>query len=208
MKYDALIILGKGVTATGAIPKIVQREIDAAIRLSKKQHLPIIFSGKHSGLIEQPGKYTEAAGMKKYALSKGAARSRLFIEEQSLDTIGNAVFSKVIIDEHSWKNVLIFCTESHRARVQYIFKTLYPATIYTISYRTCKQKLSWRQRIHIRYYEWSATRFARWFLRQPHPATALAQQNWLHCQHFLYQHNWLQHWLVKHVNPPVHRKPV
>lgn len=108
MKYDAIIILGKGVSAKGMIPKIVQREINAAIQLSKKQHVSIIFSGKHSGLIEQPGKYTEAAGMRRYALSQGVSRSRLFVEEQSQDTIGNALFSKAIIDAHHWQHLLIF----------------------------------------------------------------------------------------------------
>lgn len=205
-RADVIIILGKGVSAAGEIPKIVQREINAAIRVSKKQHIPIIFSGKHSGLIPSPGKYTEAAAMQHYALKHGASRSLVFVEEQSQDTIGNALFSKKIIDQHSWKHILVFCTQPHVARVRYIFSKLYPSE-YTVSYRTCRQRLTWQQYEHIKYYEWSSTRFAYWLLNKPRPAAATPLQRWLQHQHFMYHPNLFKLCLVKYINPPVHRLP-
>ncbi len=199
---DVIIILGKGVASDGSIPKIVQRQITTAIQLSNDKRIPIILSGKHWGLERNPAiKYTEAAGMKKYALQHGANRTRLLIEDQSHDTIGNAIFSRVIIDQHDWHNILVFATNWHLPRVKYIFKKIYP-TNYKLSYRGFLHHTTlW----HVWRHECIAFIFAWIFLKRSRPALATAQQRWLQQQSFMYQPTLSKQWLSKLLRHPAHR---
>lgn len=207
MQIDVIIILGKGVYADGSIPRVVQNEIDAALRLCREQDIPaIIFSGKYWGLQRRPAHLTEAATMKQYARSRGAAHIRLVSEEKSQDTIGAAVFTRQIVDRHSWKNVLVFCTQHHLPRAQYIFNRIY-GSAYTIQYRACAQQLSRRQYWHMRRYEWLAWRYARWVFRRPWLSSSQQQQHYLRRYDFMYHRSALKQLLRYLMKRSVHRHP-
>ena len=59
--------------------------------------------------------------MKEYAIRLGVPSRKIFIEEQSKDTVGNAVFTKQILKKNKWKNVLLVTSDYHVERSMFIF---------------------------------------------------------------------------------------
>jgi uncharacterized SAM-binding protein YcdF (DUF218 family) len=87
---EVAVVLGGGLSATGEPSASTTARARAAAHLAQKRpSLAIITSGSH-GDDPAPAK-TEAAVMADLIEATGVPRKRLFLEEQSRDTIGNAV---------------------------------------------------------------------------------------------------------------------
>ncbi len=104
----------------------LQGRIDTALNLIRKgdyQH--IVFSGGFtSGKIR-----SEAEFMLQYARSTGGVgETTVMLEERSLDTLGNAIFTHSILKESgivpSRVSVVTSCYHSHRS--EYIFRSVFP----------------------------------------------------------------------------------
>jgi uncharacterized SAM-binding protein YcdF (DUF218 family) len=59
--------------------------------------------------------------MKKYAIKLGVPSKNIFTEENSKDTIGNAIFSKEIVLKKKWKNIILVTSDYHIERSLFIF---------------------------------------------------------------------------------------
>ncbi len=196
-KPMVIIILGKGVIGESNIPTVVQHEINYAINLSRTQPVhAIIFSGDYWGFGEKTTGLTEAAAMKQYALTlQPPAKLLLLTEELSKDTIGNLVYSKKIIDQYGWKEVLILTTATHLARVQYITERVFGQG-YKLMYHGHEHSMTVWQYFYARRYERLAWWYMRYMLwRMPSKTDAAAA--WLQRRRFIYQ---LVRWLR-----PAHR---
>jgi uncharacterized SAM-binding protein YcdF (DUF218 family) len=87
---EVAVVLGGGLSATGEPSASTTARARAAAHLAQKRpSLAIITSGSH-GEDPAPAK-TEAAVMADLIEAAGVRRERLFLEERSRDTIGNAV---------------------------------------------------------------------------------------------------------------------
>jgi uncharacterized SAM-binding protein YcdF (DUF218 family) len=52
--------------------------------------------------------------------------NKIYLEEKSLDTISNAVFSKEIVDRHKdWKNIFLLTSDYHMKRSLWLFKKIF-----------------------------------------------------------------------------------
>jgi uncharacterized SAM-binding protein YcdF (DUF218 family) len=49
----------------------------------------------------------------------------IYLEENSMDTLGNAYFSKQFFLKYNWKSIIIITSNFHLARTQYLFKKVY-----------------------------------------------------------------------------------
>lgn len=189
---DVIIILGQGVNADGSVPAHVQHEIQYAIQLCHEQHIPaIMFSGKYSGFIKHPNAVTEAQAMYDYAQSLDPKNILLLIEEESEDTIGNIVFSKVLVDEHNWKNLLIISHPQHLVRVQFIAKRVFDDA-YQVTYQGHQKITTAKWFRHTRYFNALALVYTRWLLRHSWPESNTQMIAWISKHHFLYNGSWLK----------------
>lgn len=69
---------------------------------------------------------SESVCMAEYVLSRGVDSKSLFIQPYSRDTIGEAVFSKEIVDKNKWKNIAILSSDYHiKYRACIIFDKVY-----------------------------------------------------------------------------------
>jgi hypothetical protein len=69
---------------------------------------------------------TIAEVMKKYAIERGIPTSAIIKEENSLDTVGNAFFTKRdIMRPQRWKSLVVVTSEYHVPRVRDIFGFIY-----------------------------------------------------------------------------------
>jgi uncharacterized SAM-binding protein YcdF (DUF218 family) len=119
---DAIIALAGGIDSAGAlVPRNYQR-LDTAIDLFQEGVAPhLIVTGGWSFLSRQPER-TEAEQMKEYAISKGVPESAILTEDDSHDTIGQAVFVKQqLLIPRSWNSLTLVTSESHLSRSERLF---------------------------------------------------------------------------------------
>lgn len=92
---DALLILG------GENPQEHSRSNHAYTiysNVNREEPLSLILTGRGSGLSNRLPKEPEAVAMQKYLHSLGVPEERMHLETQALDTLGNMVFSRPILD--------------------------------------------------------------------------------------------------------------
>lgn len=70
-------------------------------------------------------KRSEAKAAAEYAISLGVPENKIFLEEKSQDTIGNAFFTKInFLEPKKWENIIIVTSEFHIKRTKYLFKKI------------------------------------------------------------------------------------
>lgn len=127
LKYDAVIIPGGGLERETGLPNAwVRGRLDKAIKMSNDTRYFIVLSRgtthKAPPLDTRHFPITEAAASAKYLVEKGIEASRVLIEGISLDTIGNAYFTRTTICDPMRLHKLVVVTSSfHMARTRAIF---------------------------------------------------------------------------------------
>lgn len=107
---DYAIILGAGLEEDKVSPRL-KRRLDGAYIFLKESDIPIIVSGG-KGPDEL---IAEAEAMKRYLVSKGVAKHRIILEDQSTSTQENIFFSnQKILVKHP--KVVIFTSDYHMYR--------------------------------------------------------------------------------------------
>jgi uncharacterized SAM-binding protein YcdF (DUF218 family) len=124
MEYDAIIVLGRRLNEDGSLPQTAIERADKAIELFNQNLADrIITTGAHSFWDDKPSKATEAQALANYLISNGISEEKIFREEESVETIGNAYFSKVnILEPNQWKSIIVVTSDFHVARAEYNFK--------------------------------------------------------------------------------------
>lgn len=133
MQSQAYIVLGGGIAKDGVLSPTSRARLDYALELYKLQPKPLVLSGRWSLLSDTPPPVTEAAAMRDYALSQGLAASQLLLEEESMETIGNAYFSFVRhVWPQRWHAVEVVTSAFHAERTQYCFKKVFASSCHVL----------------------------------------------------------------------------
>lgn len=115
---DLLLVLGSGKSITPRCDHTfyIQKNIN-------KNYIDTILSGKGTSNI------TEAESMKNYLTFLGLPEKHCYLEEKSMDTLGNMVFSQPIISQilsgHSSKKLGLVTQEDHMARSVWLSKKVF-----------------------------------------------------------------------------------
>src|SRR3954462_14400288 len=120
---DAIIVLGRGVRADGSLGLIARGRVDRALELFAKKVAPrIIFCGRSSLVAQGAQTVTEAAAMARYAASHDLPAIATFLEEESVDTIGNAYFARTRwLDPNDWRSIRVVTSDFHIPRASWLF---------------------------------------------------------------------------------------
>ena len=71
---------------------------------------------------KNPPPLSEAKSMKKYMVSAGIPKKAIVLEEDSMDIVGNAYFTKKnILKPKKWKNIILITSDFHMRRTKIIF---------------------------------------------------------------------------------------
>jgi uncharacterized SAM-binding protein YcdF (DUF218 family) len=110
--------------------------ITAAVELARRYpSARIIFSGGNSSLIYGGG--VEAAIAVHEFEALGIAHDRITAEEQSRNTIENAVFSRLIADPKPGERWLVVTSAYHMPRAMGVFRAAgFPVEAYPVDWRT------------------------------------------------------------------------
>ena len=123
-RADALVVLGRGVEADGALPRLARQRVERAAELFAWETAPrIIFSGRCSLMVESIPAVTEARAMAEYAVALGLPRAALHVEEESRDTIGNAYFVlRCFLEPNDWTSIRVVTSDFHIQRTAWVFQ--------------------------------------------------------------------------------------
>lgn len=124
---EAFIVLGGGLDRTEELSEKVTQRMDVTISEWQEATAPYVtISGGHSFLARKIPTTSEATVMKQYAIDKGVPESDIFIEECSLDTVGNALFTKTnIVIPNGWEHLIVVTSSSHLPRAVKIFEHVF-----------------------------------------------------------------------------------
>ena len=129
-KYDAIITLSGGVRSENQVPPWVEERLNAAIKLKNQTkyiittsaatpHLPLPLNKNKQPLYD-------ARVMNNILISKGIEPNKILTESFSLDTVGNAIFTKLLItDPLQLKKLLIITSEFHMPRSKVYFNKIF-----------------------------------------------------------------------------------
>jgi uncharacterized SAM-binding protein YcdF (DUF218 family) len=114
------ILLGGGITYRGKLTSECKLRADVALHLYQKGTIDSIIL---SGLAQwRTPKRTEAEIYAEYLVDSGVKASDLFLEQESRDTIGNAIYSKQLaLEKKLGMNYIIITSDYHLKRSLYIF---------------------------------------------------------------------------------------
>lgn len=127
MTSKIIIVLSGGINKNSSLPLYVRQRLDLACRLFKNgKGMAIILSGRGTKRKQQIPKYTEAKIMRNYLVKKKVPKNKIFLEEKSYDTIGNAYFTRnLYLEPKKWYNVIVITSHFHLARTKKIFQWVF-----------------------------------------------------------------------------------
>jgi uncharacterized SAM-binding protein YcdF (DUF218 family) len=124
---EAIIVLGFDLTSKEKLARRAVARLDIAHELWKNKAAPkIVVSGRHSLSKPKIPSRTQAEVMKKYLVKKDVPADDILLEDLSLDTIGNAYFTKIkVVIPNKWEKIIVVTSETHLPRAEETFGHIY-----------------------------------------------------------------------------------
>lgn len=127
--YDAILIPGGGVRASGELPLWVQTRFDKVLEIYQGETIIPLSAGtplKPPPLNEHGFPLLESVAGANYLVQHGIAPDMILIESSSYDTIGNAFFARVIhVEPRKFQNLLVITSEFHMPRTESVFRWIF-----------------------------------------------------------------------------------
>lgn len=117
------VVLGSGLLADGNPSEVTAIRARAAASFVRSEPMKLILSGSRSLLDKGEHGKTEAAAMAEICVGEGVSRDELLIEDKSLDTLGNAIFTVNLYLKNETPGTLYVITSPfHMERSLYLFQ--------------------------------------------------------------------------------------
>jgi hypothetical protein len=123
MNQNIGIILGFRLKDDGTMTNVLKGRLEKAIKFYRSKKISkILLSG---GIANSRSKISESKVMSDYLVSHGIPKSSILIEDKSLDTFGNAIYSKSIVRKLKAKKCFVFTSDYHLRRSKIIFGKIF-----------------------------------------------------------------------------------
>ena len=120
--HDAILIPGGGLLEGGELPPWVKARLDRALALRDGELLMPL----SAGTPHRRRAVFEAVQAARYLLERGVEADRVLVEAVSLDTIGNAWFSRILHAEpRRLRRLMVVTSAFHVARCEAAFRWVY-----------------------------------------------------------------------------------
>ncbi|MBX4196752.1 YdcF family protein [Candidatus Pacearchaeota archaeon] len=142
-RFDTTIILSHTHNHNGEFSEECKKRVEhgAAYLINGETHT-LTMSGRASWreVLEVP--HTHASLMEKYAVEKlNVPPTSILLETESLDTVGQAVFTKLsVVKPRDFRTLQVVSSDYHMPRVEQIFRKVY-GDAYTIGFQGMKTEL-------------------------------------------------------------------
>lgn len=119
----AMVILGNRLL-THQLPAELKSRLDVAVRVLGEMDVDLIIPT--GGRTNQGIDESESAAMARYLIGSGVEPHRILLEEKAMDTIGNAIFSRLALDSYrDCSEVVVVTSCYHVNRSKFIFENAY-----------------------------------------------------------------------------------
>jgi hypothetical protein len=123
---EVAVVLGGGISSDGVPSRETVKRAEAGIKLAKERPDVTFFLSGYTPHGE--GKVTEAAAMSQLFEAAGIPRKRLLLEDESRDTIGNAILiASRFLRGATPRKFYVVTSPFHAARALGYFRGVYPA---------------------------------------------------------------------------------
>lgn len=116
--FDVAIVLGASIGPDGGPSPALARRVAHAVELVRSGRVALLLMS--GGPVRHP--IPEARVMRDLALAAGVAPERIFVEEASRNTIGNARHCRPIVAAQGWERIVVVTDRCHLPRALYIFR--------------------------------------------------------------------------------------
>lgn len=125
--YDAAITLSHKINPDGTLTDESRERVDRSVEMLFHGAMPnIVMAGGHNGRNNTSEPTTHAQAMKQYAVSKGVFAGKVYLEEDSVDTVGQLLFSKKqLVVPNNWGKLVVISHDYHAPRVMEISKIVF-----------------------------------------------------------------------------------
>jgi len=127
--FDAILIPGGGLRSAAAPPPWVRRRLDRAVELGRDELLICLSAGTtHRPPPQDAAGFpaVESVVSARYLIARGVDARRVLTETCSLDTIGNAYFTRVIhTDPRRLCRLLVITSDFHMPRTRAVFEWVF-----------------------------------------------------------------------------------
>ncbi len=117
--FSVAIILGAKAQADGTPSPAMARRVGLGVKLWHDKQVPALL---FSGGTTTPNHPSEARVMADLAQAQGVPPHCLYLEEQAVNTIGNARLCAPILARHGWDRIMVVSDRFHIPRSAYIFR--------------------------------------------------------------------------------------
>ena len=132
--WDAVLVLGGGLTPVGGLPPWVERRLDlaAALRAAAPRPPPLVLLG--AGTPHKPPPpceitkrpLTEATAGARHLIKQGVPAAAILKETQSFDTVGNALFGLTThAAPRGWGSLAVVTSAFHMVRARALFGAVF-----------------------------------------------------------------------------------
>lgn len=124
MKYNTSLTLSHHINSDGSLSQQTEDRVEKSIALYFEGLAETLtMSG---GYVNKEAPFTHAEAMKKYALQRNIPKGYIHLEPTSLDTVGQAIFSKRdVIVPNKWGDLIVISHDYHLERARTIFSFIY-----------------------------------------------------------------------------------
>ena len=124
---ESLIVHGGRLNPQEELSEASTQSMDTAIAARQSGVAPnLVATGGHFFMVHDAPSISEAEAMKRYAVEHGVPIDAILTEDESLDTIGNALFTKTgIVVPNGWEHLTVVTSVSRLPRSLRIFKHVY-----------------------------------------------------------------------------------
>jgi len=127
--FDAVLVPGGGLRPDGSVPPWVRRRLDRAIEVRANAYVMPLSRGtvhKPPPLDDAGFPVGEADACADYLRRRGVPDGRILVESFSVDTIGNAYFSRVVhADPLGLRRLHVVTSRFHIERTEAVFGWVY-----------------------------------------------------------------------------------
>lgn len=118
------ILLGNEISRKGTLSHEALTRVKKAHALLKKGEIEtLVLTGGHRNHLKP--KVSEARLYWRYLTSKGISRKKLILEEESKETLGNAIFSKKLVTQQKSKSLVLITSNYHMKRSLMVFQHIF-----------------------------------------------------------------------------------
>ena len=105
------VVLGNRINDDGSLTKTMYKRLELTLKMNEQFHPDlIVLSG---GIANPKVDFSEAKAMYDYLLEHGIEKERMILEDKSLSTNQNAIFTYQLLEDIEFDNLIIVTTYGH-----------------------------------------------------------------------------------------------